>query len=116
MSRPVSMVGLCDFRTPGVRKPEHRDVLVDHLHLWLWHNHWDAITKGRLRKFSYKALIGMTYAIIDGRGSWLMDKLLVDYGYNPRERGLPPPPPRDERQMVLRLPAPRPTRSTRNSP
>lgn len=103
MPRAVSMVGLCDFRKPGVRKPEHRDLLIDHLHSWMFQNGWDKITKGRLRKFKFRTLIGMTYAILDGRGSWLMDMLLVEYGYNPREQGLPVPPQRDERQMKLHL-------------
>lgn len=103
MPRSVSMIGLCDFRQPGVRKPEHRDILIDHLHSWMFQNRWDKITKGRLRKFKFRQLIGMTYAILDGRGSWLMDKLLVEYGYNPREQGLPTPVPREEQQMSLRL-------------
>lgn len=103
MPKVVSMVGLCDFRQPGVRKPKHRDILIDHLHSWMFQNGWEKITKGRLRKFKFKTLIGMTYAILSGQGSWLMDQLLIEYGYNPREQGLPLPPEGRERQTVLPL-------------
>lgn len=84
---PISCIGLCDFRIPGIRKPEHRSIIVDHLHLWLWHNGWD-IPKKRLAQFEFRQLIGMLHALADGRGSWLMEDLLRQYGYDVSTAGL----------------------------
>jgi hypothetical protein len=103
MPGSISRNGLCDFRIPGTRRPEHRDILIYHLYLWLWHNNWDKIPIERLWLYSYRQLIGMLQAIVDGRGSWLMDLLLHEYGYDPRQKGLPPPPYRDSRQLKLDL-------------
>ncbi|GEM_PF-2902746 len=85
---PISCIGLCDFRRPGVRQPLHREVIVEHLHLWLWHNGWDGITKKHLRQFEFRTLIGMLHALADGRGSYLMEDLLRQNGYNVSTAGL----------------------------
>ncbi len=103
MPREVSMIGICDFRKPGVRRVIHRSILVDQLYVWIWHNRWDRISKAHLRQYSVAQLAGMMNAIADGRGSTLMDRLLVQNGYNPRAQGLPPPKPRNEQQLSLGL-------------
>lgn len=85
--RLISCIGLCDFRRKGTRRPEHRRIVVDHLYLWLWHNHWD-IPKKRLMQFDFRQLIGMLHALADGRGSFLIERLLREYGYWESTAGL----------------------------
>lgn len=98
----ISRNGLCDFRIPGTRRPEHRDILIYHLYLWLWHNHWDIPIKD-LKQYSFTQLIGMLQPITDGRGSYLMRRILIKHGYNPDMKGLPRPLPKDPQQMKLGL-------------
>ncbi len=100
MQARFSREGLCDFGRPGIRRADHRAILVDHLYLFCWHNGWE-ITKRRLRDFTYRELIGMMNRLARGQGSWLFDRLLLEQGYGATRHGLPFGPPPAQQRLVF---------------